>query len=176
MPRIVLRKGSASDLSFLREMLYLSIYTPPGDMPPSRDILTYPAIEKYMRDWGRDGDFVLLAVEGVEGVEGVESLPPIGAIWMRQFFANEKGYGFVDEDTPEIGMAILPEYRHQGLGRKLLAELCREARSLGYAAISLSVDPHNLPALRLYESDGFVKVYEDTGGSWTMKKVLTAAE
>ena len=43
------------------------------------------------------------------------------------------------------------------------------ARSNGYPALSLSVDPQNETALRLYEKNEFQKVYQDNGGSWTMK-------
>ena len=49
---------------------------------------------------------------------------------------------------------------------------CAYARSIGYSKVSLSVDPLNKVALHLYEKIGFEKVYQDSGGSWTMKKEL----
>lgn len=41
------------------------------------------------------------------------------------------------------------------------------ARAEGHRSLSLSVNRAN-PARILYESEGFVKVAEDDGGSWTM--------
>ena len=73
---------------------------------------------------------------------------------------------------PELGMAIMFEHRGQGIGKRLLLEMIEFARSIGYSALSLSVDPHNKPALQMYEKSGFKKIYEDDGGSWTMKKDL----
>ena len=54
----------------------------------------------------------------------------------------------------------------------LLWEIISLARSIGYSKVSLSVDPLNKVALHLYEKIGFEKVYQDSGGSWTMKKEL----
>lgn len=66
-------------------------------------------------------------------------------------------------------VAVLPEARGQGLGRKLLQALLQYAANLGAAYLTLEVRQSNLPAIRLYTSFGFIKVsvrkkyYEDTG-------------
>jgi ribosomal protein S18 acetylase RimI-like enzyme len=161
---VLIRPFEQRDLPFLWEMLYQSIYVPEGEQPPSRDIVKNASIEKYFKDWGKADDHALIATDGIG--------KPIGAVWMRRFDRDNAGYGFVDEETPELGMAILPECRGKGIGRKLLSEISDLAHSFGYAALSLSVDPRNIAALRLYETSGFVKVLVDDGGSWTMKKVL----
>ena len=149
---------------FLWEMLYQAIYVPEGQQPPSRDILKQPAIEKYMKGWGRPHDHAMIAVDGEDN--------PIGAVWIRLLDRDHAGYGFVDDHTPELGMAILPDGRGKGIGKQLLSAMFELARSRNYLALSLSVDPRNTPALRLYEKSGFEMVYQDAGGSWTMKKVL----
>lgn len=95
---------------------------------------------------------------------------PKGATWYRLFKAEEGSYGFVDENTPEIGMAILKEYRFRGLGRKLLRILILEAEQERFNSLSLSVGPANF-ALKLYQSEGFVKVSE-SGTSWTLLRKL----
>jgi ribosomal protein S18 acetylase RimI-like enzyme len=161
---VFIRTFEQRDIPFLWEMLYHSIYVPEGEQPPSRDILKNASIEKYLKDWGRADDHALIATDGTGH--------PIGAVWIRRFDRDSAGYGFVDEETPELGMAILPEYRGNGIGRKLLSEISDLARSFGYTALSLSVDPRNIAALRLYETSGFVMVLVDDGGSWTMKKDL----
>lgn len=56
-------------------------------------------------------------------------------------------------------MRAAPAYRGKGVGRALLLHLLAEARSRGYARVSLETGSHGpfLPAQRLYESHGFVE-------------------
>lgn len=159
-----IRKYNENDIPFLWEMLFQSIHVGEEDTPPSKDILKAPEIEKYMKNWGRDSDHALIAVD--------EQDNSIGAVWIRKFTSDTAGYGFVDEQTPELGMALLPESRRKGIGKQLLIEMADLARSLKLKALSLSVDPRNIPALRLYERNGYFKIAEDAGGSFTMKKDL----
>jgi ribosomal protein S18 acetylase RimI-like enzyme len=98
----------------------------------------------------------------------------LGAVWYRLMTSEEPGYGFVDDSTPEIALAILPDHRGRGVGGALLREIRYVARSRGYGALSLSVEHGNL-ALRLYERSGFVKLFE-TEDAWTMKADLSAGE
>ncbi|WP_127587208.1 GNAT family N-acetyltransferase [Paenibacillus koleovorans] len=87
------------------------------------------------------------------------------------FGEADPGYGFVNGETPELGIAFKPEFRQQGVGRRLLGAIMDQARLDGFASLSLSVDPANEAAVRLYSSLGF----ERCGGytsSWTMKVEL----
>jgi ribosomal protein S18 acetylase RimI-like enzyme len=86
------------------------------------------------------------------------------------FEEDEPGYGFVDDSTPELTIAIVPSRRGRGLGEELLTALLEQARSEGYGRISLSVEPDN-PALRLYEQHGFARVGE-RGGALVMQAEL----
>jgi RimJ/RimL family protein N-acetyltransferase len=56
-----------------------------------------------------------------------------------------------------LGMALLPEYRHQGLGAKLLAATVQHAWKLGLTRLTLTVRADNVNARRLYERFGFVE-------------------
>jgi [ribosomal protein S18]-alanine N-acetyltransferase len=150
----VIRHAGAQDLAFLRDMLRHAYYARWGtdaDVP----------LERYVAGWGRRGDNGLLAIEQFQ---------PVGAAWYRLFAADEPGYGFVDEETPELTIAVVPSCRGRGLGEELLSELLDQARGEGYARVSLSVEPDN-PALRLYEQHGFAKVGE-RGGTWVMQAEL----
>jgi GNAT superfamily N-acetyltransferase len=115
-------------------------------------------VSRYVLGWGRRGDAAVIAIDDYW---------PVGAAWYRLFSRDEPGYGFVDEKTPEISIAVVPNKRGSGHGSQLLDALIERAREDGYKALSLSVEPDN-PALHLYERMGFRKVGE-TGGSWTMK-------
>jgi ribosomal protein S18 acetylase RimI-like enzyme len=118
-------------------------------------------LERYVSGWGRRGDTALVAIDEFQ---------PVGAAWFRLFEPGEPGYGFVDDGTPELTIAIVPSRRGKGLGRELLAELLVQARAGGYPAVSLSVEPDN-PALHLYEEHGFAKTGE-RAGAWVMQAAL----
>lgn len=52
-------------------------------------------------------------------------------------------------------IAVFPEYRKKGIGRKLVRALLETARGEAYDFLSLEVRPSNLPAVELYRSEGF---------------------
>src|SRR5215213_4858280 len=114
-------------------------------------------VYRYVMNWGRPGDAAVIALDNGN---------PVGAAWYRLFKEKEPGYGFVDEKTPELSIAVVPSCRGKGYGEELLVGLLAHAKQDGFEQISLSVEPDN-PALRLYERHGFQKVGE-SGGSWTM--------
>ncbi|HYF65612.1 MAG TPA: GNAT family N-acetyltransferase [Herpetosiphonaceae bacterium] len=155
----LLRPLLPSDHAFLREMLYQSLYVPPGAPPFPRHVLDDPKIARYVRDWGRPGDAGLIALDRDR---------PVGAAWARLLPAAEPGFGYVDDQTPELGVAVDAEYRGRGIGTALLRELAAGLAGR-YPAVSLSVS-HDNPALRLYERLGFRIVGEDDGGSLVMIK------
>jgi ribosomal protein S18 acetylase RimI-like enzyme len=144
------RSANTGDEPILREALYHALYVPPGTQPFPRNITDDPDIARYVDGWGRDGDMGVIAE-----VDGAFA----GAAWLRLWRDDDRGYGFVDESTPELSIAVLPGFRGQGLGTRMLTELFAEADQF-YPAISLSVSPGN-PAQRLYERLGFVVVSSD---------------
>lgn len=162
--RIELAAAGPGDGGFLEDMLYEALFIPPGEARPPRTVLRLPEIAHYAAGWGRPGDFGLIARCGGEAV---------GAAWFRLFPAGERGFGFVDERTPELSMAVRPERRGLGIGTTLLERLCGEARERGFDRVSLSVDVRN-PAVRLYRRLGF-EVEAEADQAYTMVKDLRAA-
>jgi GNAT superfamily N-acetyltransferase len=152
---LTIRKLTLDDRPFLWEMLYQALYVPIGEPPLSRDIIHHPDIACYVEGWGRSGDFGFLAMMNDQ---------PIGAVWLRLMMTA--GYGYTDDETPELAIAILPDFRGQGVGTALLKTLVTDDRSP--ASISLSVAEVN-PAVRLYERFGFAIVARKTG-SVTMRR------
>jgi ribosomal protein S18 acetylase RimI-like enzyme len=157
-----IRPASPADQEFLWEMLYQSLHVPEGGVPFSRDILSRPEIRRYVEDWGRNGDLGVVAVDQDNGQS-------LGAAWVRLLIGDAKGYGYVDGDTPELGMAVRTECRGRGTGTALLTRVL-EAASTQYDSVSLSVSLDN-PAFRLYERFGFEQMAVG-GTSVTMVKRL----
>jgi len=157
-----IRNATAEDGHFLRKMMSEAVAWNP-DWPHAQilDALSDPIQHRYHDGWGRAGDAGVIAEEAGE---------PMGAAWYRLFTADAPGYGFVDEQTPELGIAVARLHRRKGVGSALLRSLIERARAEGHAALSLSVAPHNQSRM-LYQREGFEKVSEN-GGCWTMRLEL----
>ena len=148
------RELRPDEAGFLREMVVAALAWRPGvELPPVELVLAHPQVVVFHQDWGRPGDAALVAED-----DGTL----IGAAWYRFFTEAEHGEGFVDEQTPELAIAVVEEFRGQGVGGGLMEALHERAHRDGIARISLSVDAEN-PAKRLYERLGYVD-YEPGDG------------
>lgn len=155
---MVIRRGGRQDVRFLRDMLHHAYYwreRDPGEGPGP--------VALYVKGWGRPGDTALIAIE-----DGF----PVGAAWYRLFRRDQPGYGFVDDETPELAIAVVPSRRGHGLGEALLEALVERARLEEYSALSLSVPSEDETLLAFYEKHGFSVVHEDGGDSVTMRRAL----
>ena len=145
------RDLTKADEVFLWEALYLALYVPEGQPPLPREIVQEPEIRHYVAGWGRPGDMGVIALDGAR---------PVGAAWLRLLTGEDRGFGYVDDETPELSIAVLPEYRGQGIGTALLERLLELAAPC-HPAVCLSVSAGN-PARRLYERMGF-RLVRDVG-------------
>jgi len=140
-------------------MLYKTAYWRSGEpRPPKGEALSGPEHARYHQGWGRPGDTAVLAEDLHRG--------RLGAAWYRLVTSEEPGYGFVNHQTPEVALAVVPDHCGRGVGGALVREPRDAASSQGYSALSLSGEKGNL-ALRRYERNGFVKPFE-TEDAWTM--------
>jgi len=146
----VIRPGGPQDVPFMRDMLRHAYYWRVDRVSSSGE----PPVRRYVERWGRPGDTALIAIQDFQRV---------GAAWYRLFKSDNPGYGFIDEETPELSIAIVPSKRGGGLGSQLLDALLERARGDGYGAISLSVEQGS-PAIGLYARHGFSEVGADDGG------------
>lgn len=65
------------------------------------------------------------------------------------------GMWIVEDEAHVVTLAVRPELRRHGYGRRLLHALLEEARRRGAATVTLEVRVHNLAAQHLYTSFGF---------------------
>ena len=137
----MIRKAGPQDVRFLRDMLKHAYHwrlNADPDLPVAR----------YVNNWGRPGDAGIIAWEN----------GPIGAAWYRIFKEREPGFGFINERTPELTIAVVPSRRGRGAGKELLEALLAQARRDGYAQVSLSSGKDQSA---YYERFGFEPVEED---------------
>lgn len=78
-----------------------------------------------------------------------------GAVWIRRLNADHGSNGYIDDNTPILNIAVLPEFRGKGIGAQMIEQLFIEAGAL-YENISVSV-VYDSPAIRFYERHGFVR-------------------
>ena len=135
------------DQDKLWHWLHVALWDPPpADLRP-KEVLQTPGVRIYAADWGRSSDIGVVAQ-----VNGKDA----GACWLRLLPAGV-GLGSVDAETPQLGIALEPEFQHKGHGRPLLLEALDAAACAGHKRVSLTVHPEN-PAQHLYERCGFRKV------------------
>ena len=76
------------------------------------------------------------------------------------------GLASVDHTTPQLGIALEPQYQHRGFGKPLMLEALARAAHAGHKQVALTVHPEN-PARFIYQSCGFKKV-EVRNNYWLM--------
>lgn len=93
---------------------------------------------------------------------------------------NDRVVGWCDvfpEENPRqnhrggLGMGLLPEFRGQGLGSKLLSSVLDHAKKFGLEKVELNVYTSNTPAVALYkkfgfEQEGLIKKYRKLDGQY----------
>ena len=140
----MLRPVDRQDVRFLRDMLRHAYH---WRMAQDPDLPVY----RYVQNWGRPGDAGVVAFDG---------LNVHGAAWYRLFSDDEPGFGFVDEQTPELTIAVVPSARGHGTGAELLEALLASAGTDGFAQVSLSAEDGQTG---FYEKHGFHPVERDDG-------------
>jgi GNAT superfamily N-acetyltransferase len=140
----MLRPVGRQDVRFLRDMLRHAYHWRIAEDPEL-------PVFRYVQNWGRRGDAGVIAFEGRN---------VYGAAWYRVFGADEPGFGFVDEATPELTIAVVPSRRGRGTGAELLEALLDQARNDGFAQVSLSAEQGQTG---FYERHGFRAVGRDDG-------------
>lgn len=154
-----LRPTTSADRDYLEQLL-VEAFNWTGQTRVTLDqIRTDARYAHHLDGWQRTTDL------GVVGQS--ETGTAMGGAWARVVKAEEAGYGFVSDDVPELGMAVLAPYRRLGLGGQLLDACIAALGDAGHTAVSLSVENGNSTARRLYDTRGFLPVGR-VGGSDTL--------
>ena len=137
-----------TDQALLWDFLHVALWDPPPAALRPRSVLSSANVRIYAEGWGSAGDL------GVFGLLAPAS-SPIGACWMR-VLPPQVGLAYVDEETPQLGIGVLPLHQGKGYGRLVLMAAMHAARDKGIHQIALTVHPEN-PAIALYLQQGFQK-------------------
>ncbi|MCQ4795821.1 GNAT family N-acetyltransferase [Anaerofustis stercorihominis] len=135
----------------MEKFLYNTIYIPDGSTPLDKSIIYNKEIYNYIEGVGKDDDIVL----GCEYNNKIVALS-----WSRILNGEVKGYGNIDDKTPEIAISVLKGYRNKGMGTSLLKEHLKVLKNNNYKRVSLSVNKENY-ALDLYKKLGFDIIKEN---------------
>ncbi|MDD2267224.1 MAG: GNAT family N-acetyltransferase [Sulfuricurvum sp.] len=106
----------------------------------------------------------------------------VGAVWIRRLNADHGSNGYIDDNTPILTVAVIPEFRGKGIGSMMMDQLFIEAGAL-YDYISVTVLSDSR-ALSFYERHGFTlynngfdeKSFVDGSNVITLRKTLEKAE
>jgi ribosomal protein S18 acetylase RimI-like enzyme len=147
MPTLHIRPLTAADQALLWDILHIALWDPPPAPLRPREVLDQPGVRIYAENWGRDGDI---------GVIGEWDGAPVGGVWVRRITGGT-GLAYVDDDTPQLGVGLFPDFQRRGFGSILFGALLKTCADHGFKQVSLTVHPEN-PAIALYERFGFEKI------------------
>ncbi len=159
-----IRAVTHDDVPFLWEMLYYAAHMPDEGATSLDAVKDHPRLNMWVVGWGRPGDRGMIALDATTGRS-------LGAAWLR-LLPEGFSTGYIDDKTPELAIAVLPECIGQGIGSALLSSLVDAVRA-DVPAIVLTVREGN-PARHLYERHGFVEMERVTNrvGTQSSKMLL----
>ena len=149
--RYIIRPLQTSERPLLSDFLYEAIYQRDWETPIPRSVLEQPEISVFIEDFGKPDDLCLVAVVDEQ---------IIGAVWTRILSGAVKGFGNVDEHTPEFAISLFRQYRGKGIGTRLMLAMLAELKEKEYQQVSLAVQKDNY-AVEMYKNVGFHIVAEN---------------
>lgn len=156
MTDFIIRKIEPSEIHLLRDFLYEAIFQRDETNLLPRDIINKPELSVYIDNF-ESNDFCLVA-----DIDG----KVVGAVWTRILSGKIKGFGNIDDQTPEFAISLYREYRNRGIGTVLMRSMLRLLKEQGYMQTSLAVQKDNY-AVRMYQNVGF-KIIEESKEEYLM--------
>lgn len=101
-----IRELRTDERDVLEDMLYEAIFQPDGAKVTSRDIVKKPEVSLYMDNFGRDGDYCLIAEVDKKVA---------GGVWVRVWSGGVKGYGVEVLKAMDISMTSLLNFPSHSL-------------------------------------------------------------
>ena len=157
-----IRALEKTEIKILESLLYEAIFIPKDIEKPSFDIINRPELQVYINNFGEKKDDYCLVAEIAEQI--------VGGVWVRIISGEIKGFGNVDNETPEFAISLFEEYRNQGIGTKLMLAMIDYLRNKKYKQCSLAVQKVNY-AVKMYQNIGF-QIIKEKGEEFLMLLIL----
>jgi len=141
----LIREIKSDEVGILKDMLYEAIFQLDETNLLSREVIEQPELSVFISNWGRSDDLCLVAESDGKIV---------GAVWTRILAGEVKGFGNIDDQTPEFAISLYKEYRNQGIGTALMKRMLQHLKNQGYKQASLAVQKENY-AVKMYKNVGF---------------------
>lgn len=109
-----------------------------------------------------------------------ESIETVVIAYVHQIPVGCGGFKPYDQTTAEIKrMYVKPEYRGQGIARRIIAELERWTQERGFSTVILETGRKQAEAIRLYTQNGYRQIenyapYQGLTNSVCFTKTLTS--
>lgn len=142
---ITYRKAIANDVPFMTSMLLEACVASGVFIDPDK-LHEFPETELYIKGWLPETEVGVIAE--------TESGEPIGAVWVRNL--PHAGHS-VNEPLPEITISVVTQYRRKGIANELMNKLYELSAEYNVPKLSLGVQRDNIPAIKLYEKQGWTK-------------------
>lgn len=146
--KYIIREMQSHEYHLLEDFLYEAIFQRDETNLISKSVINNPELQVYIEDFGSKKDDYCLCAE----VDG----KIVGAVWVR----NIKGYGNIDEITPEFAISLYKEFRGYGFGTEMMKRMIAYLKQAGYSKTSLAVQKDN-PAVKMYLNVGFQIIDEN---------------
>lgn len=145
-----IREIIPSEYYMLNDFLYEAIFQRDETNLAPRNIVEQPELKIFIENFGNSTDNCLVA-------ECNNKI--VGAVWTRILCGEVKGFGNIDDQTPEFAISLYKEYRGKGIGTALMKKMLTCLKEKGYKQTSLAVQKDNY-AVRMYKAVGFEFVVE----------------
>lgn len=143
-----IRQMQPTEYSFLSDFLYEAIFQRDENNLLPKSIIEQPELQMYIQNFGKEKDDYCYCAEVNNKI--------VGAVWVR----NIKGYGSIDNVTPELAISLYREYRGYGIGSEMMNRMIEYLKQSGYSKISLAVQKDNY-TLKMYLNLGFQIIDEN---------------
>lgn len=143
-----IRQMKPNEYVLLEDFLYEAIFQRDESNLAPRNIIKKPELQVYIENFGEYKDDYCLCAEMDDKI--------IGAVWVR----NVKGYGSIDNITPEFSISLYKDFRGRGIGTAMMKKMLEYLEKSGYSKTSLAVQKDNY-AFRMYTSLGFEIIDEN---------------
>jgi ribosomal protein S18 acetylase RimI-like enzyme len=165
MTEIKIREITANELNLLEDLLYEAVYQPDETNLIPREVVNVPQVRVYIDKFGQKKDDYCLVADLNGKI--------IGGVWVRILADKMKGFGYVDNKTPEFAISLFKEYRNCGIGTQLMRAMLEYLKAKAYKQASLSVQKANY-AVKMYQKIGF-QIIEENEEDYIMLLKLTKA-